>query len=87
MDRLGSDDVVRDVTIETVLCVVRAEPIWEAVETVQGDFRQSVVGWRSEQQQASSKSWEVDLWRLSVWFEDFMCGIVQWYQESVCSIG
>jgi hypothetical protein len=28
---------------------------------------------------------EVGLWRLSVWFQDLMCAIVQWYQESVCS--
>jgi hypothetical protein len=28
---------------------------------------------------------EVGLWRLDMWFEDFMCAIVQWYQEFVCS--
>jgi hypothetical protein len=24
---------------------------------------------------------EVDLWRLNMWFEDFMCAVVQWYLE------
>jgi hypothetical protein len=24
---------------------------------------------------------EVGLWRLNVWFEDFMCTVVQWYLE------
>jgi hypothetical protein len=24
---------------------------------------------------------EVGLWRLNVWFEDFMCVVVQWYLE------
>jgi hypothetical protein len=24
---------------------------------------------------------EVSLWRLNVWFEDFMCAIVQWYLQ------
>jgi hypothetical protein len=24
---------------------------------------------------------EVSLWRFSVWFEDFMCAVVQWYLE------
>jgi hypothetical protein len=32
--------------------VVRAEPIWEAVETVQGYF----VSWRSEQQQQQQQA-------------------------------
>jgi hypothetical protein len=26
---------------------------------------------------------EVALWWLNVWFEDFMCAVVQWYQESL----
>jgi hypothetical protein len=24
---------------------------------------------------------EDELWRLNVWFEDFMCAVVQWYVE------
>jgi hypothetical protein len=26
---------------------------------------------------------EVSLWRFNVWFEDFMCAVVQWYLERV----
>jgi hypothetical protein len=49
MDCLASDDVVRDVNIQLL---VRAEPIWEAVETVQGD---SSVSRRLEEWAEASK--------------------------------
>jgi hypothetical protein len=47
----------------------------------------TVLGWEflsvedSHEKFVVGEEFEVSLWRLNVWFEDFMCAVVQWYLE------
>jgi hypothetical protein len=73
------------------LCRVLIKDVNSDAKSVQGSYVWIIVAEAREQASKEGANWnqeyrrvqKVSLWRDHVWFEDFICAIVQWYRECV----